>query len=301
VPDKGGSFFDRQWRGELSLWLSYWVMPLPVYLVWRMLPLTVLDIVAEDDTFGVAVALTSAWLVVVAASVWYFVGAWRAAGNYLLRGGKARWAHGARASLLVSALVQAAMFIGVVIPDIRYAWAGDASAGGHRIGILGVGTELAFDGWFDAGAAGEIEAALNANRRVTLIHLNSPGGRIEEALQVRDLIAARGLNTYVDTECASACAFAFVGGAKRYLGMDAKLGYNSGHRNGLLTSTGEDESRDLLARGITPMFVRRVMATPKSTTWWPTVHQLLEGHVIDAVASVGVAKGKIMRSAPQNL
>jgi hypothetical protein len=72
------------------------------------------------------------------------------------------------------------------------------------------------------------------------LHLHSPGGDLVAALELGQLIREAGLSTYVGRSipleglmdvydynrpvCASACAYAFLGGVTRSFGVDAVFG-----------------------------------------------------------------------------
>ncbi|WP_179379446.1 hypothetical protein [Jannaschia marina] len=62
-----------------------------------------------------------------------------------------------------------------------------------------------------------LRAALDAAPAVTTIGLASPGGNIAAAFDAAELIHARRLDTTLVGNCASACAFVFLGGRARTL------------------------------------------------------------------------------------
>jgi len=67
----------------------------------------------------------------------------------------------------------------------------------------------------------------------SVVALDSPGGRLKAGLDIGTAIRDRQLTTLVQdaTVCASACAIAWLGGAKRLLGQTARVGFHAAYRN----------------------------------------------------------------------
>jgi hypothetical protein len=53
-------------------------------------------------------------------------------------------------------------------------------------------------------------------KQVSILRLVSPGGSVKPALSMGRSIRQRGIKTVVDSNCASACAFVFMGGVTRF-------------------------------------------------------------------------------------
>ena len=75
--------------------------------------------------------------------------------------------------------------------------------------------------------------------RPVTVHLNSPGGSLQEGMDLGRYFHANAIATYIvgpGASCASACAMAFLGGrdrngdALRVKGADARLGFHSFRR-----------------------------------------------------------------------
>lgn len=76
-----------------------------------------------------------------------------------------------------------------------------------------------------------------------LVVLSSDGGNLLAALRIGTLIRSTNFATAVrdKSECVSACAIAWLGGAARYLGTDALVGFHAFYTvgdNGQLTENG---------------------------------------------------------------
>jgi hypothetical protein len=59
------------------------------------------------------------------------------------------------------------------------------------------------------------------------LDLSSPGGDLEEGVQIATLAHQKKLSVYVSKECSSVCAFVFFAAAKRYLAKDTRIGVHS--------------------------------------------------------------------------
>ncbi|MFX7559753.1 hypothetical protein ABTJ75_18850, partial [Acinetobacter baumannii] len=79
------------------------------------------------------------------------------------------------------------------------------------------GREAEIAGGIKYGLTRDFERLLDAQPGIRVVHLDSVGGRIGEGKKLNALIRARGLDTYVEANCMSACTLAFAGGTQRIL------------------------------------------------------------------------------------
>ncbi len=68
--------------------------------------------------------------------------------------------------------------------------------------------------------------------------LNSPGGNLLAAFAIGEYIRLRGWSTYVSDECDSACALIWLGGVRRLMTPDAKIGFHAASLDGRQTGLG---------------------------------------------------------------
>lgn len=286
------SYVSRHWRGDLSLPVSYWLNSFlgafAVVLVWLIAGSLFSP---TENTVLSATAMSGAWLFATIVTVWQLVGIWRAAGKHKARGGYGFWATAARFVVVFGFLGLLGSLFRQTIPQVAEYWriaAGDAETGGHELHILRAGRELEYSGGITFGATDEVQRLLDADPAIRVIHLNSPGGRMAEARKLRSLIRERELTTYTSARCASACTIAFLGGVKRFIAPDAKLGFHRGSFPGLtgeeLNQENEVERRFLIDAGVASWFADRVYSTPSSSMWWPTTIELYQGHVITGIS-----------------
>jgi hypothetical protein len=286
------SYIVRHWRGDLSLGVSYWLNDLLSTLA-AAAGFVCLRLLNESDPHPLifALAASAAWVWAVAANLWYLVGVWRSAQHHTARSGRRVCSAMARVSVVLGFLFLASMIATEILPQVAEYWriaAGDFTVGEHELRILRGGKELEYAGGITFGATDEVRRLLDADPDIRVIHLNSLGGRIGEARRLRDLIRERRLITYTGLECVSACTIAFMGGAKRFVGADAALGFHRGWFPGFseqdLAEANDEERQSLIADGVAPWFADRAYSTPSKSVWWPTLNELKRAGVISGVA-----------------
>ncbi len=137
------------------------------------------------------------------------------------------------------------------------------------------------------GMTGKLRLLLAQNPQVKGIVLQSEGGQVYEGRGTANLIKQHKLTTYVYGVCKSACATAFIGGARRVIGPDAKLGF---HEYGLelrfpipLFDLKGEQEKDISfyrQQKIAEEFLTRVFNSPHKDIWFPNHNELLEAGVI---------------------
>ncbi|MBB3020420.1 hypothetical protein FHR70_003501 [Microvirga lupini] len=114
-----------------------------------------------------------------------------------------------------------------------------------------------------------------AGVRKGVVALDSNGGSLHAGIQMGTAIRLRGLATVVPvgSQCASACAIAWLGGTPRMMGSDAKIGFHAAYRleNGAAIETGVGNAllgAYLSNLGLSDQAIVYVtMAAPSSMTW----------------------------------
>jgi hypothetical protein len=101
------------------------------------------------------------------------------------------------------------------------------------------------------------------------------------------LIRDKGLDTYVEEKCLSACTLAFVGGRQRLLRKGAVLGFHRG------AFAGEDDvddgsgtQRDVFsAAGIENRFINIALSTKNKDMWRPSEPELVSAGVVTKITT----------------
>jgi hypothetical protein len=104
-------------------------------------------------------------------------------------------------------------------------------------------------------------------------------------------IRDKGLITYVDAACLSACTLAYAAGSERWIAPTAQLGFHGpafpGFQAVSLASAVSMQKTLMVAAGFDAAFVDRALAVPNSQIWKPSSQELMAAHVVTGIASGG--------------
>ena len=289
---KTRNYFRRHWDGDLTLPVSYWINGL-------LVSLGILGMTAATNSMnwtegpklaaGAAVAVV---LFALGATVWQLVGIWRSAEMHVGRGGSQVWATLAKVAVVLGVLrtgVDVSTTIVPMVGGFTDIMTGDKNMGTYELRVLRDASELEVAGAMSFGLTNEVEKVLNAHPTIGLVHLNSGGGRVEEAKKLGRLITSRGLSTYTASECSSACTLAYAGGKNRLLHKNGKLGFHQFSFPGLDAdgrTAAQEKAKEYLAdRGVKKWFTDKAFLEPSDSMWYPTQEELLSAGVVLAAAS----------------
>ncbi len=145
------------------------------------------------------------------------------------------------------------------------------------------------------------DAVLLGGPKVTTVFLSSPGGLTLEGRLIAALVRKRGLSTYVEHYCASACTQIFVAGRERVIGTEGELGFHqavgidaAGETSALAAAStrkltpltvfginGNDTLRLAYEQaGIDPAFIAKALARSHDDMWLPSPTELRAAKVI---------------------
>ena len=231
-------------------------------------------------------AIVTIWTIVLVLQVYLTIGVWRSASRqrFDASGRRGLWALAAQLVLVLAALNSARLFVMTGVPELvegaGMALFDDPSLPPYSVRLMRGGTEAEIAGGFKYGLAREAETLFATAPQLRVVHLNSAGGRLGEAVKIVRLITRRKLDTYTSATCASACAVVFAAGHERYLRRGARLGFHRGIFAG--SENAEAMKRLLLSVGIAPAFVDRAVAQPAESIWYPTDAELADAKVVTA-------------------
>ncbi len=225
------------WRGEQSLARSLWVNTVLVALAYYGFWVFVSN---QSDALGLVVyrvpilyGLTLGmlpWVGFVPLTVWQLVGLTRTA-TRAVNGLASFWSwDGARTVRMLAALALLAACYPVyfhAVPEVydsAMLIRDDLTDRKYTLTVKNGGMELEMQGVMTFGLTEDVARILAEHPGIRMITLNSPGGRVIEGEALLHLIRAHRLVTYSSSGCHSACGLAFIGGTKRYLYKDARLG-----------------------------------------------------------------------------
>jgi hypothetical protein len=77
----------------------------------------------------------------------------------------------------------------------------------------------------------QFRAKASAANKTAIVLLDSPGGSLLAGIRIGKFIRMKSWATAVaaDTECASACAFAWLGGTKRFVSATSRIGFHAAY------------------------------------------------------------------------
>ncbi len=72
----------------------------------------------------------------------------------------------------------------------------------------------------------DLRALLSANPAITTLVLNSGGGSVWAASNIKDVVIDHELDTHVDGDCDSSCVTVFLAGVKRTMSRGSRIGFH---------------------------------------------------------------------------
>ncbi|WP_269519275.1 hypothetical protein [Alteromonas sp. BMJM2] len=285
------NWFIRYWRGQVSLPISYWVVGIATSLL--IYAFNALIAVAMEQTtakwqFGGLSLLLYTFIITVV--TWQSAGLLRTALKHPLRTGRSGWANVAIIMLGISLLTFSIAMYNTGVPLIKASiqmLVGNGPYQKTEFRVLNDGYDLELMGHIEIGSNELLQEQLSLYPNINRIHLHSQGGRILAAIRMMDTIKRSGAETYVKTECASACTLLFVAGAKRTLGENGKLKF---HAPGVGTASahdytelGADMKKAYEGENLPAWFITKIMRTPNDTFWVPTSQELLKANIVNDI------------------
>jgi hypothetical protein len=318
-PNRRTNFLARYWRGEYSLGVSYWCFGLlgNIAVACALVGIAGLFTGGDYQPQAIFASLASIWLVSSTYVVWQTVGVWRSANRHAVRrraaGKRAGWAIAAKVAAALGFLSSLSAFVTTGWPQLaeasRMAFLDDPGIPPYSIRVMRDGTEAEISGGFKYGLTKDFAKTLWASHQIKVVHLNSIGGRIGEAIKLNSLLKAQGVDTYVSSGCYSACTIAFAAGQKRILRNGAILGFHAPRFPGLtnddLQSAALEQKQIFGQAGFDKAFVDEALATPSSDMWKPSAEILSAANVITglsdgtdfAISGFGPVAGKDQMAA----
>jgi hypothetical protein len=279
------SYFKRHWRGECSLAEAFW---LNTVLVNFLFSLTAKGMGSFDFQISIVTAsgfVVSSWLFAIIVTTWQSVGLWRSA----TRSKSYAMAVLSKFFVLIITFSGAYTFLRIGFPQISESVGivtGDDEIPDFKIVLLPNGREIEFSGGIKLGAATKLKSILEIAPYVEVIQLDTIGGRIGEAVKMAELVAARNLDTYVPSYCASAGVLVFLAGKERSIRRDAKIGFHSPSFAGESSADATTVFADrLVKKGVDAQFVRQ--AVNSTEMWYPSSKQLVSAGVVTKLTQGG--------------
>jgi hypothetical protein len=182
--------------------------------------------------------------------------------------------------------------------------ADDARLGQPMVFTLEPGGRLKAEGTIDPGASSRLAEELTARGEyVKIVSLNSPGGALDDAMKMAQLIRERSLDTEVGDGalCASSCPLVLAGGAHRAVAGKAAVGVHQFYA-ATETTAGPEQvmadaqattariSRHLTAMDVDPALWLHALDTPPRSLYYFTPDELLRYKLISAAQKTAKKK-----------
>jgi hypothetical protein len=292
-PSSSG-YVVRHWRGELPLPTSYWVnsvlLSIGIFVLLGIAGVVLKNVQVRTAAI-IGVLLLGPLPIVI---VWSAVGIWRSASRHVSRGGRAAWAVLAQIVTVVGVLLTLPSLLTNLMPTLKeYALIAvdrDPLAP-IDVGVTADGGTMVLRGMFGTGSAERVRQHLAQSGSIRTLMLDSPGGRLREARDIADLVRQRGLDTYIETHCESACTYVFLAGAERAATPNARIGFHQPGFAGFNVAVQREATKEMLevyrASGLPQSFLDRIAQTENKSMWHPTSDELVESNVVTRLSLGG--------------
>lgn len=217
------------------------------------------------------------------------------------------WPAGAPASIRRAEPILPAVRTGRPLPSpdpSRFVTADEASLGQPMRFDLGAGGVLTAEGSIEAGTATRFAAEIEARGEyVKTVSLNSPGGALDDAMEMARLVRERGIDTEVPDGalCASSCPLLMAGGKDRNAGPMAAVGVHQFYSAAPAVSGPEQAmsdaqattariSRHLAEMGVDPALWLHALDTPPQALYYFTSAELSKYRLVTGPAATAHRK-----------
>ena len=226
---------------------------------------------------------------------WQIVGLLRTCEKHFLQHGSTLWIRSIQGLVIVAIIINAVGAIDTLQWYMQRQYqamdtADSPDKKNYSLSLQKQSTLIYLKGALDFGITGDMEDLLARNSNIKAIILSSTGGIVSEGRGLFRLIDQYKLDTFVYDECSSACALAFIAGNKRYIAASARLGfhqYNLQLQNTYQHFNVEEAQQHdielLRKKHVSNQFLEQVFKQPSHLIWFPTIDELLDFGVVNAL------------------
>ena len=290
-------YLRSHWRGKLPLGITLWVNTVGLIIVISYTELFVLSKLTADPDRLITLTLASLFITRLIIFPWQLIGLFRAIEHDFIEYG-----HYLKTRVLQALGLFAVLFTFVYVLEVvqgaifyksQLEFYSQLDAQPDYQIEMNRDQQLSIRGGLDFGITKAARSILLANPQINAVLLQSRGGQIYEGRGLAKLFTEFGLDTYVYEECSSACATAFIGGKRRYLGTEARLGFHqyslekTEHSKILpFYDLAAEQQRDLAlfkSHGVDQAFLDRMFDQPSNQIWFPDPTTLYEAQIVHYV------------------
>ena len=291
------NYIKKHWQGDYSLGISFWLNFLLLIIVYHygenLIQLS-FDLSPHSFILSMIVYLVISRLIIYP---WQVIGLLRACERHLLINGNAIQVRAVQTMVILSLLgtfihildsTQSLIIFkhnvdkaAVVQPDPTF-----------TLSIVNDGRFILLKGEIDFGATKAVTRILSTHPDVAGIILDSSGGIVYEGRGLFMLIKKHGLDTYCFKNCSSACTIVFIGGARRFLGSNARLGFHQyrldSDKINPVVDIQDEQKKDLdiyKSQMINNAFLNKIFEKTQNEIWFPTHDELLTAGVVHRIVN----------------
>ncbi|HUV23626.1 MAG TPA: hypothetical protein VMZ32_17660 [Gammaproteobacteria bacterium] len=289
------SFLMSHWLGKLPLGITLWINLVALLIVISYAELFLLSKLAADPARLINLTLVSLFLTRLIIFPWQLVGLLRAIEFDYIEHKNLMKTRALQSFALLAILFTLVYSLEVIqgslyyIDQVQsYSRPGDKVA--YQLTVSEDQQRLSISGDLDIGVTTAVRSTIEEHPQIRSVVLQSRGGQIYEGRGLANVFTEYDIDTYVYDECSSACTTAFIGGKRRYIGSQAKLGFHQYRVETTDTSQfvhfynlHAEQQRDLAlfkARGIDQVFLDRVFDQPAHRIWFPDHSTLREAKIV---------------------
>ncbi|MFT5226798.1 MAG: hypothetical protein ACI8XX_002563 [Polaribacter sp.] len=302
------NFILKHWHGQYPLAISFWIFFLILGIAFHLISFFILEQTADTKSnhiMGIVIYQLTGGLLLFP---WQAIGLLRSAEFHYSQFGRPVVLHSVQAVILISLALLASHFVGIVqkstVDHSLNEFRSRFEPPKYSVQLSDDGKKLIVKGTLDFGITEAVSLLLKAHPDIKKVMLDSEGGRIYEGRGLAALFDRHGVDTYTDNYCLSSCTTAFIGGAKRYLGENAKLGFHQYAFDSKrlqvfesFYSLQDEQNKDLeiyRSKGISEQFIQQIFKKPNSEIWYPSRKALLKAGVVNEIVYPNAPK------APEN-
>ena len=287
----------KYWLGYYSLAISFWVFFIALGIVFNLISFMLLEQGSDTKSSHITAIMAYHLIVGLVLFPWQTIGLLRSAERHYRQYRRPVTLYSVQAFILISLTLLASHFVGLAqtlsIAHSFEEFKSKTSPPRYSIQLTDNGKQLAIQGALDFGITEAVSLLLKTHPSVKRVMLESEGGQIYEGRGLAVLFNQHALDTYSDSYCLSSCTTAFIGGAKRYLAENAKLGFHqySIESKNLQAFQGfynldaeQDKDMEIYrSKNIEESFIQKIFHKPKHEFWYPSLEILLKAGVVTKV------------------
>jgi hypothetical protein len=290
------TFIRKHWLGQYSLSFSFWF----IFIFFSLIFHAFSSFCLQQFSSSYATQVSTLFLYQLTAGLlilpWQIIGLLRSAEHYFKNYGQPIILHSVQVTVVIGLTAIMIHFLGQIqLLMFEKNWndlQSNALPKQYNIQWHENNKQIMLNGTLDFGVTDAVRDFLLIHPNAEGIIIESKGGQVYEGRGLATLFSHYKLDTYSFRYCLSACATAFIGGVKRYLGKDGKLGFHQytfdseniqNFRSFYNLEAEQDKDREVYrSKNITEHFIQKMFKSPNNGIWYPDREILLQSGVITA-------------------